>query len=70
VDITRAVASEEQLETLRAETGRKARELLDHQVRMAQEMARFLGASTAQSEELVRNMLLLAEARREQAPGE
>ncbi len=65
VDITNTVESEETLERLRAETARKAQELLDHQVQMAQEMARFLGQSTAQSEELVANMMRLARARRE-----
>ncbi|HQL93469.1 MAG TPA: [Fe-Fe] hydrogenase large subunit C-terminal domain-containing protein [Candidatus Hydrogenedentes bacterium] len=69
VDITRTAASEESLERLRAETARKAKELLDHQLGMAQELARFLGASTAQSEELVRHLMTLAGARRDPEGG-
>ncbi|MDR2613402.1 MAG: hypothetical protein LBG06_11515, partial [Deltaproteobacteria bacterium] len=36
-----------------------AREFLEHQVRFAQEMAHFLGRSTAQSEEIARRIISL-----------
>ena len=35
----------------------QARELLDHQIRFSQEMAHFLGKSTARSEELVTHLM-------------
>jgi iron only hydrogenase large subunit-like protein/uncharacterized Fe-S cluster-containing protein len=60
VNITSSLANEEKLRELRSQTARQARELLEHQVQMAQKMAQFLGQSTAHGEELVRNLLMLA----------
>lgn len=59
VNITSSLANEEKLKELRSETARQARELLEHQVQMAQKMAQFLGESTARGEDLVRNMIML-----------
>lgn len=67
VNITKSVANEEMLKRLRSETVRKARELLEHQVQVAQDMAQFLGESTAQSEELVRNLVSIATDRPRQS---
>jgi uncharacterized Fe-S cluster-containing protein len=59
VNITSSLANEEKLKELRSQTARQARELMEHQILMAQKMAQFLGESTARGEELVRNMLML-----------
>lgn len=59
IDITNLQAGERKLNELRAETYRQARDLLDHQIQMAQRMAQFLGESTARGEELVENLMKL-----------
>lgn len=61
VDITSNKANKEKLDQLRAQTLMQARELLEHQISMAQTMAKFLGESTAQGEALVDKLMLLAE---------
>lgn len=60
VNITKTHQDKEQLDKLRAQTVMQARELLEHQVHMAQTIAKFLGQSTAQSEGLVEKLMLLA----------
>jgi PAS domain S-box-containing protein len=60
VNITNSQANERQLGELRQQTVKQARELLEHQIRMAQQMAQALGESTAQGERLVDNLLHLA----------
>ena len=50
-----------QLDTVKAQTLMHAREFLDHQVRFAQEMAHFLGKSTAQSEAIAKRLIGLYE---------
>ncbi len=60
VNITNSLDTQERLKRLRAQTIRKAHELMEHQIKAAQEMAQFLGESTARSEELVRNILSMA----------
>jgi iron only hydrogenase large subunit-like protein len=60
VNITNSHATQEKLKSLRSETLRKAHELMEHQVRAAQEMAQYLGESTARSEELLRNIQSMA----------
>ncbi|NLX14688.1 MAG: 4Fe-4S binding protein [Phycisphaerales bacterium] len=60
VNIAPLLTNQKKLEQLREQTTAQARELLEHQVKMAQEMARFLGESTARGEELVRNLLKLS----------
>jgi uncharacterized Fe-S cluster-containing protein len=49
------------LDTIKTQTLRHAREFLDHQVRFAQEMAHFLGKSTAKSEEIAKRLIDLYE---------
>jgi hypothetical protein len=46
---------------LRSQTVIQARELLDHQIEMAQRLAQFLGESTAKGEDLVEKLMLLAD---------
>ncbi len=62
VNLTSAQASERQLEKLRSRTRERARELLEHQIGMAQKMAKFLGENTALGEELVHQLLQLVGA--------
>jgi uncharacterized Fe-S cluster-containing protein/Fe-S-cluster-containing hydrogenase component 2 len=59
VNITKSQEDEQQLQKLRSETVSQARELLEHQIRAAQEMAQHLGETTARGEALVRNLLHL-----------
>lgn len=60
-DITRAKLGEGQIDLLKNQTLIHARELLAHQISFSQEMAHYLGKSTAQSEELVRRLMNLYE---------
>jgi hypothetical protein len=45
----------------------QARELLDHQIQMAEQLAKFLGESTAKGENLVEKLMLLTEENSEAA---
>ncbi len=60
VDITNNRENKEKLDQLREQTVAQARELLDHQVRMAQTIARFLGESAGQGEALLDRLMELA----------
>jgi PAS domain S-box-containing protein len=62
VNITPSRRSQEELDKLRAGMIQQAREMLEHQMQMAQELARHLGESTAQGEVLIENLLKLASA--------
>jgi len=52
---------ENQLDVIKEQTLLHAREFLDHQVRFAQEMAHYLGKSTAKSEEIAKRLISLYE---------
>jgi uncharacterized Fe-S cluster-containing protein len=58
-DISKVKFDAKQLDTIKSQTLLHAREFLDHQVRFAQEMAHYLGKSTAQSEEIARRLISL-----------
>ena len=60
-DISKVKYDSGQLDTIKAQTLLHAREFLDHQVRFAQEMAHYLGKSTAQSEEIAKRLINLYE---------
>jgi hypothetical protein len=60
-DISKVRFDTRQLDAIKAQTVMHAREFLDHQVRFAQEMAHFLGKSTARSEEIARDLINLYE---------
>lgn len=60
VNITHSQASEQELGRLRAETVVQARDLLEHQLRMADTIARALGEATARGEDLVEKLMNLA----------
>jgi len=61
VDITRIQVSERNMDVIKLKTIQQAQELLDHQIRMAQRMASFLGESTAKGEELVEKLMSIYE---------
>jgi iron only hydrogenase large subunit-like protein/uncharacterized Fe-S cluster-containing protein len=56
VNLTDREDTERVLKILKQETIRQSQELLDHQIRMAQGMVKFLGENTAQAELLVRQL--------------
>jgi len=60
VNITGSRESQDRLERLREQTLQQARELLEHQIGTAQQIAHFLGESTARGQVLVENILRLA----------
>lgn len=63
VNITNLMSNKEKIDSLKRETIIKATELLDHQIIMSQRIAKLLGDSTAQSEELINNLLELTNDR-------
>jgi len=60
VNITRMQADKKKLDQLRGQTVIQARELLEHQIHMAQTIAKFLGDSSAQSEGLLDKLMQMA----------
>lgn len=61
VDTTKSQANKQKLDELRRLTVEQARQLMEHQIRIAQTMARLIGESTAQGEALVEKLVELAE---------
>lgn len=61
VNITGSSKSQEELVKLKSNTVEQAREMLEHQIHMAQKMAKFLGESTAQGETIIQHLLKLVE---------
>ncbi|MPM02057.1 Electron transport complex subunit RsxB [bioreactor metagenome] len=57
IDVTESKSSKDKLIELRSETVQHAQELIDHQIAMAQELARFLGENTARGEVLMKNLI-------------
>jgi PAS domain S-box-containing protein len=57
VDITDRQMSKEKLDELKSETILNAQELVDHQLGMAQEMAKYLGEHTAKGELLLKRLV-------------
>jgi PAS domain S-box-containing protein len=60
INITNSRDSQQKLDAMRAQTVRQAQDLLNHQITMAQTMAKFLGESTAHGEKLVDNLRRIA----------
>jgi hypothetical protein len=67
VNITGSRTSQRKLDQLRSQTVLQARELLDHQIQMAEQLAKLLGESTAKGENLVEKLMLLTEENNEAA---
>jgi iron only hydrogenase large subunit-like protein/uncharacterized Fe-S cluster-containing protein len=61
MNVTSRLEQEKKLKELRSQTVEQANELLEHQVRMALNIAQFLGESTAKGESLVRKLMALSE---------
>lgn len=61
INITSQQEHEKKLKEIRSQTVEQANELLEHQIKMAQNIAQFLGESTARGEELVRKLMSLSE---------
>jgi PAS domain S-box-containing protein len=61
INITNQEEQERRLKELRSQTVEQANELLEHQVKMAINMAQFLGESTAKGEALVRKLMALSD---------
>lgn len=59
MDVTDFQTNREKLSDIKSETLNKAQELLDHQINMAQELARFLGEHTAKEEFLLNRLIEL-----------
>ncbi len=57
VDITDTQHNKEKLRDLKTETAIQAQDLIDHQVKMAQELARFIGDYTAHGEMLMNKLI-------------
>lgn len=62
INITSQKEHETKLKEIRSQTVEQANELLEHQLKMAQNIAQFLGESTARGEELVRKLMSLSES--------
>lgn len=61
VNITKNIADKSKLDDIRERTIKEARQLLAHQISMAQNIAKLLAESTAQGEALVENILKITE---------
>lgn len=61
INITSQEEHEQKLKEIKSQTVEQAHELLEHQIKMAQTIAQFLGESTARGEELVRKLMSLSE---------
>ncbi len=57
VDVSGSTFDQKQVDLIKDQSLRHARDLLAHQIRFSQEMAHYLGKSTAQTEELVRRLM-------------
>jgi iron only hydrogenase large subunit-like protein len=62
VDVTDEVARQRRLQTVKGETLRKARLVIDKQMRVAQEIAGLLGETTAETKVLLTRLIALSEA--------
>ena len=58
-DLSRLQFDSRQIDLVRRQTLEQAKQLLDHQISFSQEMADYLGRSTAQNEEFVRRLMSL-----------
>ncbi len=61
INVTSQKEHEAKLKEIRSQTVEQANQLLEHQIKMAQNIAQFLGESTARGEELVRKLMSLSE---------
>ena len=57
MDVPDNQSSKDKLTEIKTETVIKAQELIDHQIHMAQELAKFLGENTAMGEVLMKKLI-------------
>jgi len=69
INVTSEQEQENKLKQIRSQTIEQANELLEHQIKMAQNIAQFLGESTAKGEELVRKLVTLSQSDEQSRPG-
>ena len=67
-DVSKIKYDARQMDAIKTQTLIHARKFLDHQIRFAQEMAHYLGTSTAQSEEIAKRLIGLYEEDGGEAP--
>ena len=60
-DMSQLKLDSSQLDLIKRQTIQQAKDLLDHQIEFAQEMAHYLGKSTAKNEEMVKQLIDLYE---------
>jgi uncharacterized Fe-S cluster-containing protein len=68
INITSQQEQEKKLKQIRSQTIEQAHELLEHQIKMAQNIAQFLGESTAKGEELVRKLVSMSDSDEQPKP--
>lgn len=68
VDVSHLRASEQRLRQIKSQTVQQAKELLEHQIGLAQNIARFLGESTAKGEELVDKLMMILNENEQDKP--
>jgi transcriptional regulator with PAS, ATPase and Fis domain len=61
VNMTNSMKNKKQLDEIRAKTVIQARNLLNHQISIAGQIAQFLGESTAENEKLLENLMQLGQ---------
>jgi len=61
VNVSHLQDNEHKLKQIKSQTLNQAKELLEHQIKMAQNIAMFLGESTARGEELVNKLMALSQ---------
>jgi iron only hydrogenase large subunit-like protein len=64
-DISKVRFDDRQLDIIKMQTLTHAREFIDHQIRFSQEMAHYLGKSTAESEAIAKRLIALYEGEAE-----
>lgn len=70
VNITKNRKNQEKIEKMRYETVWQAQELMEHQIKMAQKIAEFLGESTAKGEVLVDKLIKIAQGETNRKPSD
>lgn len=70
VDVTQGNRNKEKLMRLKAETMNQASELMEHQIAMSQQMAQFLGESTARGERILHEIIRLTGEESDRKKGE
>ena len=65
VNMTNSMKNKKQLDEIRAKTVIQAKNLLDHQISIAGQIAQFLGESTAENEKLLESLMQLGQEKQD-----